>query len=72
MAPKQTKIYLNAGTSQRVVDFIDKEYPKLECKFHYFDDFSVLTIPGNMPDYDLQQLILKIKNIYPIEVRTEL
>jgi hypothetical protein len=72
MAPELTKIYLNAGTSQRVVDFIEREYPQLECKFHYFDDFSVLTVPGTMPNEDLQALITKIRNIYPIEIFTDL
>jgi hypothetical protein len=72
MAPKWTKIFLNAGTSQRVVDFIHKEYPSLDCAFHYFDDFSVLKVPGDMPNMELQALITKIKNIYPIEIKTEI
>jgi GTP cyclohydrolase III len=72
VAPKQTKIFLNAGCSQRVVDFINREFPQLECKFHYFDDFSVLTVPGNMPNMELQALITRIKNIYPVEIQTEI
>lgn len=60
-----TKIHLNAGAAQRVVDLIKKDYPVTNVENG--QDSTILSFI-NLSEWDRISLIHKLKSVYPIEV----
>lgn len=66
--PKLTRIHLNAGISQRVIQWLEANYPRTDVNWIAFGDYSYIetTLQGE----ELKAFQFKLLNRYPIETET--
>lgn len=63
-----TTIHLNAGMSKRIVDFVEKTYPKTVIYWESIGDYSALVIDSSVSDKDKRDIINQIQSMYPLEI----
>jgi hypothetical protein len=60
-------LHLNAGTSQRIVEFVNSQKNKsIVITRDAFGDYSNIVLT-NLAQHDIDTFINKLKNVYPIE-----
>lgn len=68
-ANKKIIIHLNAGTSKRVIDFVEQNYPKTQIGWESLGDYTTLVIQ-NMSNEEIDAFKTRLFQIYPIEIET--